>query len=33
MMNTKHGKIMEEHRQSVMEKFLEEFKAEWEGKK
>ena len=23
---------MAEHRQSVMEKFLEEFKTEWEGK-
>lgn len=33
MMNTKDGKIMAEHRQEVRENFLEEFKAEWEGKK
>lgn len=33
MMNTAAGRTMAEHRQKVMEYFLEEFKAEWEGKK
>lgn len=32
-MNTTAGKIVAEHRQEVMENFLEEFKAEWEGQK
>lgn len=33
MMNTDAGKKMVEHRQEVMETFLEEFMAEWNGKK
>lgn len=33
MMNTTAARAIAEHRQKVMEKFLEEFKAEWEGKK
>lgn len=32
-MNTKTGKQMAEHRHEVMEKYLEEFYAEWDGKK
>lgn len=31
MMNTTAGWLMAEHRQRVMENYLEEFKAEWEG--
>ena len=33
MMNTAVGKKMAEHRQAVMEEFLTEFMAEWEGEK
>ncbi len=33
MMNTAEGKKLAEHRQNVMEKFLEEFMLEWEGDK
>lgn len=33
MMNTTTGKRLVEHRQNVMENFLEEFLAEWEGEK
>ena len=33
MMNTDAGKKMAEHRQEVMEVFLEEFMAEWNGEK
>lgn len=33
MMNTTEGKKLAEHRQNVMEKFLEEFMLEWEGDK
>lgn len=33
MMNTTTGKRLAEHRQNVMESFLEEFLAEWEGEK
>ena len=33
MMNTTAGKKMAEHRQEVMEVFLEEFMAEWNGEK
>lgn len=33
MMNTETAKKMAEHRQAVMEDFLEEFMAEWEGEK
>lgn len=32
MMNTSEGKKLAEHRQAVMEEFLEEFMEEWEGK-
>ena len=31
MMNTDVAKRMAEHRQAVMEAYLEEFMAEWEG--
>ena len=31
MINTESAKKMAEHRQAVMEDFLEEFMAEWEG--
>ncbi|MGN1167731.1 MAG: hypothetical protein ACI4S2_15025 [Lachnospiraceae bacterium] len=31
MMNTETAKKMAEHRQAVMEEYLEEFVAEWEG--
>ena len=31
MMNTETAKRMAEHRQVVMENYLEEFMAEWEG--
>ena len=31
MMNIETAKKMAEHRQAVMEDFLEEFMAEWEG--
>lgn len=33
MMNTETAKKMAMHRQTVMEDFLEEFMAEWEGEK
>ena len=33
MMNTEAAKKMAEHRQAVMEKYLEEFAAEWEGER
>lgn len=33
MMNTTTGKRLAEHRQNVMENFLEEFLAEWKGEK
>lgn len=33
MMNTAMGKKLAEHRQAVMEEFLAEFMAEWEGEK
>ena len=33
MMNTETAKKMAMHRQVVMEDFLEEFMAEWEGEK
>lgn len=33
MMSTQAGKKMAEHRQTVMEEFLEEFKAEWIGER
>lgn len=33
MMNIETAKKMDEHRQAVMEDFLEEFMAEWEGEK
>lgn len=33
MMNTKTAKRMAEHRQAVMEAYLEEFIAEWEGER
>lgn len=33
MMNTETAKKMAEHRQAVMEDFLEEFMVEWEGEK
>jgi uncharacterized protein len=33
MMNTETAKKMAEHRQVVMENYLEEFMAEWEGEK
>ena len=33
MMNTETAKKMAMHRQAVMEDFLEEFMAEWEGEK
>lgn len=33
MINTESAKKMAEHRQAVMEDFLEEFMAEWEGEK
>lgn len=33
MMNTEIAKKMAMHRQTVMEDFLEEFMAEWEGEK
>lgn len=33
MMNTTEGKKLAEHRQAVMEEFLDEFMEEWEGKK
>ncbi len=33
MMNTESAKKMDMHRQAVMEDFLEEFMAEWEGEK
>ena len=33
MMNTTAGKKMAEHRQAVMQEFLNEFMAEWKGKK
>ena len=33
MMNTETAKKIAEHRQAVMEDFLEEFMAEWEGEK
>lgn len=32
MMNTTEGKKLAEHRQAVMEEFLDEFMEEWEGK-
>ncbi len=32
MMNTSEGKKLAEHRQAVMEEFLDEFMGEWEGK-
>jgi uncharacterized protein len=32
-MNTATGKAMAEHRHRYMEQFLEEFYAEWEGKR
>ena len=32
MMNTETAKRMAEHRQAVMEAYLEEFMTEWEGK-
>lgn len=32
MMNTTKGKKLAEHRQAVMEEFLDEFMEEWEGK-
>lgn len=33
MMNTNTGKAMAEHRQAVMQEFLDEFMEEWDGKK
>lgn len=33
MMNTETAKKMAEHKQAVMEDFLEEFMAEWKGEK
>ena len=33
MINTETAKKIAEHRQAVMEDFLEEFMAEWEGEK
>ena len=33
MMNTTSGKKLAEHRQAVMQEFLNEFMAEWKGKK
>lgn len=33
MMNTESAKKIAEHRQAVMEKYLEEFFAEWEGER
>jgi len=33
MMNTTAGKAMAEHRQRIMENFLDEFMAEWEGRR
>lgn len=33
MMNTTAGKKMAEHRQAVMQEFLDEFMAEWDGEK
>ena len=33
MMNTTEGKKLAEHRQVVMQKFLNEFMLEWEGEK
>ena len=33
MMNTETAKKMAEHRQAVMEDFLEEFMTEWEGER
>lgn len=33
MMNTTAGKAMAEHRQRIMEDFLDEFMAEWEGRR
>ena len=32
MMNTTEGRKLAEHRQAVMQKFLNEFMIEWEGK-
>ena len=33
MINTESAKKMAEHRQAVMEEYLEEFVAEWEGER
>ena len=33
MMNTTEGKKLAEHRQAVMQEFLNEFMIEWEGEK
>jgi len=33
LMNTETGKAMAQHRHDYMESFLEEFYAEWEGKR
>ena len=33
MMNTKTAKRIAEHRQVIMENYLEEFMAEWEGER
>ena len=33
MMNTETAKKLAEHRQAVMEAYLEEFMAEWEGER
>ena len=33
MMNTTAGKKMAEHRQAIMQEFLNEFLAEWKGEK
>ena len=33
MMNTETAKRMAEHRQAVMESYLEEFLAEWKGER
>lgn len=33
MMNTAAGKRLAEHRQNVMENFLDEFLTEWKGEK
>lgn len=32
MMNTTEGRKLAEHRQAVMQEFLDEFMIEWEGK-